>query len=188
MKTNQNHQRIAAAFDKLFRTYGPQGQGNSPEEIARDRIERIKVYFDAVALYAEQDVELAVDNFLAGSAPGHNPSFAPPAPLVGAECRRVMNLRLDRERDRRPALPPPDVPEATPEERARVKARIDTFVASVAESHLTDEAAAARRESELLQRTNARFMPDMSPNAMAHRLNLPSGYSLGAPESDREAE
>lgn len=86
----------------------------------------MRAYYDAVAPYATQDIEAAVRNFLAGTAPGHNPAWAPPAPLVGAETRRVMNLRLDSEaRDRlaRPRLPPPDI-EHTPASKARVAALV----------------------------------------------------------------
>lgn len=136
MKTNQDQQRIAAAFERLFRTYGPLGQGSTAEEITLDRIERIKVYFEAVAPYEEQDVEAAVDAFLSGSAPGVNPNFAPPAPAVGGETRRQMNLRLDkenRERRLRPALPPPDI-EHTPESRARMKAILEAGLAKLHEA------------------------------------------------------
>lgn len=154
MKTNQDHQRIAAAFERLFRTYGPLGQGSTPEEITRDRIERIKVYFDAVALYDEQDVEAAVDAFLSGSAPGvSNPSFAPNAPMVGAETRRQMNLRLNheaRERLSRPTLPPPDNVK-TAESRAKFKAIVDGIVAKLAIAPEDDPVA---RHRARLRRTN----------------------------------
>jgi hypothetical protein len=95
---------VSRAFQRLFKTY--------PSFQADDDDDAVRVYFEAVADYETQDIETAVGNFLAGRAPGHNPSFVPPAPLVGAETRRVMNLRLDRanrERSLHPRLPPPDV-------------------------------------------------------------------------------
>jgi len=171
MKTNQSHKRIAAAFDRLFRTYGPQGQGSTPEEVARDRIERIKVYFDAVALYDEQDVESAVDAFLSGTAPGVNPAFAPPAPAVGAECRRQMNLRLDRERDTRPALPPPDI-EHTADSQERVRAMMASITQKLAEPVTAESAEAAQRSKDHWAKVNQRFAPDMSEKALAERLHL----------------
>jgi hypothetical protein len=175
MKTNQDHQRIAAAFDRLFRTYGPLGQGSTPEEITRDRIERIKVYFDAVALYEECDVEAAIDSFLSGAAPGvSNPSFAPNAPMVGSETRRQMNLRLDREhRERlaRPALPPPDVTR-TPEAQARVKALMEKTVADLQAKSLDDDPI--ERHRRLLRRTNERFDEER-------------GYSVGDREGHEDA-
>lgn len=141
--------------------------------MARDRVEKAKVYFDAVALYPEDDVEAAVDAILSGSAPGVNPNFAPPAPVVASECRRQMNLRLRRmelERFNRPALPPPDKAPATPEQRERAMALVRDFVAKVEANNLTEDAGAARRRAEHWQRTNERFYPDMDPEAVAERL------------------
>ena len=174
MKSNQDHQRIAAAFERLFRTYGPLGQGNSPEEIALDRMERIKVYFDAVVMYDERDVEAAVDAILDGSAPGINFNFAPAAPAVGAECRRRMNLRLDSEhraKMARPALPPPDV-ERTPEARARVKAMVDKALGNLKSVTADEDAATAQRKAEMWAKTNARFNPSADEAEMAARLWL----------------
>jgi hypothetical protein len=157
VKTNQNHQRIAAAFDRLFRTYGPLGQGSTPEEITRDRIERIKVYFDAVALYQEQDVEAAVDAFLSGSAPGVNPNFAPPAPAVGGETRRQMNLRVDREnreRASRPKLPPPDI-ERSAESQQRVRDLMERTVNGL--KAMSPDEDPQERHRKMLRRTNEYF-------------------------------
>lgn len=182
MKSNQNHKRIAAALDRLFRTYPQFGQGNTPEEITRDRVEKAKVYFDAVAPYDERDIEAAIDNFLAGSAPGHNPSFAPPAPVVGAETRRVMNLRLDsehRERLAQPRLPPPDI-ERSPASQARVRAKMAAALQSLADRMLTEDAAANRRRLEMQRKTDALLGPDTSPKATADRLGF--RYTAG----DRE--
>jgi len=184
MKTNQNHQRIAIAFDRLFRTYGPLGQGSTPEEVARDRMERVKVYFDAVAMYPEDDVEAAVDALLAGSAPGVNPNFAPPAPVVASECRRQMNLRLRRlelERMARPQLPPPDI-EKTPEARERAKAKVAEFLASL--SAPDSDVEATKRRNEQFAKTNARFYPDMSDEAVKARLMRGSGTVWTAGDED----
>lgn len=83
---------------------------------------------EAVTDYEPMDLKTAVHAFLSGSAPGvSNPSFAPSAPMVGAEIRRQMNLRLDveeRNRIRRPALPSPDIVK-TAASKARVKALLD---------------------------------------------------------------
>lgn len=83
---------------------------------------------ETVTDYETVDLKTAVHAFLSGAAPGvSNPSFAPSAPMVGAEIRRQMNLRLDaekRERIRRPALPPPDIVK-TEASKARVKALLD---------------------------------------------------------------
>jgi hypothetical protein len=184
MKTNQNHQRIAAAFERLFRTYGPLGQGSTPEEVARDRIERIKVYFDAVALYEERDVEEAVENFLNGSAPGvSNFSFAPPAPVVGAEVRRVMNLRLDHEaRIRKPALPPPDI-EKTDESRERVRLLAAQAIDKLASDLRTDDAAKTADRKKWQDRMDRRFTPAQDESALRQRL----GFEVGDRDGHEDA-
>lgn len=146
------------------------GQGSTPEEITRDRIERIKVYFEAVSLYDERDVEAAVDAFLSGTAPGVNPTFAPPAPAVGAECRRQLNLRLDRERDRRPRLPAPDI-ERSVESQARVRELMEQTTRGLRTVESEDP---AERHRARLQRTNERF-------------DRERGYGVGDPEGDEEA-
>jgi hypothetical protein len=170
MKPNQDHQRIAAAFDKLFRTYPQFAQGNTAGEVLRDRVEKAKVYFDAVAQYDERDVEAAVEAFLSGSAPGVNPNFAPPAPAVGAECRRQMNLRLDRDRDIRPKLPPPDI-ERSPEAQARVRALVEKTVHGLRTSDADDPQARHKRQ---MDKTNAYF-------------DAERGYSIGDREDHEDA-
>lgn len=170
--TDRN-ETIAQALDRLFRTYPQSDRGGSPEDLARDRIERAQVYFEAVEPYETRDIEAAVSAFITGTAPGVNPNFAPPAPAVAAEVRRQMNLRLDHEaRIRKPALPPPDI-ERTPESQARVKARAAELIASLASLSRTDEAAAAYRDR--LNRTNERF---------DRELIAARGYTVG----DRDGE
>lgn len=181
MKTNQNHQRIAAAFDRLFRTYGPLGQGSTPEEIARDRIERVKVYFDAVALYLEDDVEAAVEAILTGTAAGMNPNYAPPAPAFAGECRRQMNMRLRREELARlghPRLPPPDI-EKTDEQRARARAKMQQAIDNLSSATALDSAEALDASKARWEKVNTRFAPDMSEDAIMERLIRKRGYWTG---------
>lgn len=177
-----DQQRISQALDKLFRTYHSFDQGETAAEILRNRTEKAKVYFEAVSRYQAVDIEQAVDNFLAGSAPGHNPAYAPAAPLVGAECRRVMNLRLDSEHRSRIPLPTPTV-EHTPEELARMSAKAEEAIARLTASLRTEDAEADKRQRAGWERTNARFQPDMSPNAVKRRL----GFSVGDPDGDADA-
>lgn len=163
---------ISEALTRLFRTY--------PAFRMDDTADAMLAYFEAVEPYETVDILTAVRNFLSGSAPGHNPAYAPSAPLLGAETRRVMNLRLDSEaRSRKPALPPPEIIH-TPEERARVAAMVDDLVRRNTEQMRTADAEKDRRLRNLTARTNARFMPDMSPAAMKRRL----GFSIGDPEGD----
>lgn len=148
----------------------------------RSRTEKAKVYFEAVSSYSVVDIEHAVDNFLAGSAPGHNPAYPPAAPLVGAECRRVMNLRLDSEHRARPALPVPMV-ELSPEERARMAALAERTVAALRTPDRAAEVEEENRRRQGWERTHSRFQPDMSPGAVRQRL----GFVVGDPDGDADA-
>jgi hypothetical protein len=168
------------ALERLFRTYQQSDRGDALD-VALERMERAKVYFEAVEQYELRDIEAAVSSFLSGSAPGHNPSFIPPAPVVAAEVRRQLNLRLDHAaRIAKPKLPPPDVVK-TPESRARVKARVDELVANLAAEHRTDDAAKAKAEQ--WAKTNQRFYPSMDADDMRQRL-MP--YRAGDEDGDRD--
>lgn len=155
---------MTAAFNRLFSTY--------PQFATGDFGEAMRAYFDAVELYETIDIVAAVKNFLSGSAPGMNPAFAPSAPMVGAETRRVMNLRLDAEHRSRVPLPPPTVSHA-PDELARMSAKAEEAIARLTASMRTEDAAADKRQRDGWARTNARFQPDMSPNAVKRRLGFP---------------
>jgi hypothetical protein len=174
-----DQQRISQALDKLFRTYRSFDQGETAAEVLRNRTERAKVYFEAVSSYSVIDVEHAVENFLAGSAPGHNPAYPPAAPLVGAECRRVMNLRLDSEHRARPALPVPVV-QLSPEERQRMADLAERTVRALRTPDRQADIEAERRRHEGWARTNERFQPDMSPEVVRKRL----GFTVGDPDGD----
>ncbi len=111
---NDKMETVSKLLSKLFASY-PQAQPTN---------EALEAYLEAVSDYGADDLKSAVHAFLSGSAPGvANASFAPSAPMIGAEVRRQMNMRLDseqRERMRRPQLPPPDIPKSE-ESKARVK-------------------------------------------------------------------
>lgn len=180
---NDRNERIAAAFERLFRTYDRPGQGDA-EVVARDRIERARVYFEAVEAYEARDVEDAISNFLRGVAPGFNPAFVPPAPQVGAEVRRVMNLRLDseaRSRAVRPSLPPPDV-KRSPESRERVAALMAEQIEKLAAGKRTEDAAAEKRRAELLARTNAHFDAELDEDGARPWLAKRPWYGIGDPD------
>ncbi|CDP50690.1 hypothetical protein [Devosia sp. DBB001] len=180
--TQDRNTRIADAFDRLFRTYQQGDHSADPGDLARERLAKAKVYFEAVSIYEAEDVEAAVSDFLSGSVPGHNAAFVPTAPQVGSATRRAMERRTDRlarEKALHPRLPPPDVPK-TPESHARVKAMVDGLVESFAEQHRTEDAAAAKRKHDQMVKANSRFLDESDEDAMRERL----GYSVG----DRDGE
>lgn len=126
----------------------------------------------------------AVDSFIKGAVPGFDGRFAPTPPQLGTACRKAqekVNRVAYLNRLARPALPPPDI-EKTPEERERAKAKVAEFVASVSDDP-ADEATIAIRNARWAK-VNARFAPPMDDHSVMERL---LGYSVGAPESDREA-
>ncbi len=181
---DDRNERIAAALEALFRTYQQSDRGDE-ETVARDRIERARVYFEAVAPYGVADIEAGSRSLLSGSAPGVNPNFLPPAPVVAAECRRQMNLRLDREnreKKLRPALPPPDI-ERTPEQRERARQLVARAVAGLTSKTAAEDAEQARRRQQLWDRTNSTFEPTMADQEIERRL----GWRTGDPEGAEDA-
>lgn len=164
-------QRVSEALKRLFRTY----PGFQTDDLAAT----MQVYFEAVQPYDTADIETAVSNFLTGAAPGHNPSFAPSAPLLGAETRRVMNIRLESEalvRRFHPQLPPAPI-QHTPESRARIAAMTAELLANLSPKKMD-----ALSDKEYWAGTHEMFMPDMDEAAMRRRL----GYSVGDPDGDEQ--
>lgn len=168
---------VAAAFGRLFQTY--------PQFQAAESDKAMRAYFEAVEPYETRDIEAAVHSFITGSAPGHNAAYAPNAPQVGSETRRLMNLRLDREARERlaqPRLPPPDI-EHSPESQARVRDLVADTVANLKAVTADEDEAAAKRHADLWARTNEAFYPDLSDREMERRL----GFSVGDPEEAEAA-
>lgn len=154
--TQDRNTTIAEALDKLFRTYERSDHNADPGDLARDRMARAKVYFEAVAPYEARDVQQAVADFLAGNVPaGWNVAFAPSAPQVGSAVRRAMERRLESQRLGRLSLPPPvdDFQQDPPEVRAKNRARLDALAASLSSSMEMDRAPLR----SLQERTNAYF-------------------------------
>lgn len=163
-------------IQRLLGVYPPVNS-DDPEQVVRD-------YLFAVDDHTAQDVTAAVNAFLKGSVPGTNAAFVPSAPVLAAEVRRQMNLRLDHEyrvRLSQPKLPAPDI-ERTPEARARMQAKVDAFLADVAVK--TEDPEAIKRRSAQWAKTNARFMPDMNDEALAARLAGKRGFDIGYSEDD----
>lgn len=156
--TQDRNQTIAEALDRLFRTYEKSDRNVDPGDLARDRMAKARVYFEAVGPYEACDVEQAVTDFLTGNVPGGwNVAYAPSAPQVGSAVRRAMERRVEAERLNRLALPPPpdDFVQDPPEVRARNRAMMDALAASLASTMDMDKAPLR----DLQRRTNERFDP-----------------------------
>lgn len=141
---------LAVAFQRLFRTY----RFVEPSEAD----EMLRVYFEALADYETLDIEGGIRNMLSGKVDGFNPSFLPPAPLVAKSVREAMHQRLDREHRSRPALPPPERDDPTPEQKARVKALMEDFSRKFGSER--SDAERLERTRAMLRRTNERFDRD----------------------------
>lgn len=168
-------------MEAIFRTY-PQSDRGDERTVAMERIERAKVYLEAVDIYEVQDIEAASKAIINGSAPGLNPNFIPPAPVVASEVRRQMNLRVDRgmrQKRLHPALPPPDL-EKPADSRARVAAKLADGIAALQSVAADEDAEQIKRKAEAWAKTNAIFMPDMDEIEMERRL----GYAVGDQEVD----
>lgn len=146
----------------------------------------MKTYLHAVSPYETRDVIQGISDFITGSVTGHNPAFAPSAPLVGSVVRRAMLARLERDRLSKLALPAPVAPrhEPTDEEKARVRAKLDEFNAQRAQEEAPMADDLAKRKAEFAARSAAYFAPDMSPEAVAARLHVGVRYSVGDPDAE----
>lgn len=168
--TQDRNTTIAEALDRLFRTYEKSDRNVDPGDLARDRMAKAKVYFEAVGPYEAVDVQQAVTDFLTGNVPGGwNVAYAPSAPQVGSATRRAMERRIERERLDRLQLPPPadDFVQDPPEVRAKNRALLDKLAADLASTMAMDDAPLRN----LQQRTNTYFDP-------------PLGYSVGDPDAE----
>lgn len=120
---------------------------------------QIEAYGMALDGHDVRDIESAVRRFIRGEVAGHNPTFCPSAAKVGATVRQCMAERLDsenRERMKRPQLPPPDI-EKTPAERKRVKDLVASTIAKLSDKSLPD-----RRSRGVMDGHDERFRPNFS--------------------------
>jgi len=132
----------------------------------------------------ERDLEQGVSILVNGLYPGHDGRFAPTAPQLATAVRMARDKRLDSDRRTAKRLPPPPDKVVTEEERARVKARFEALLANVVKEEKLEDEARVQRERERFARVNARFDPPQDDASIMERL---MGYSVGSPESEREA-
>lgn len=162
--------KTIAQINRLLSAFPATGSANPDDQL--------RAYFEATDEYILWDLETAVGRYLRGKVPGFDGRFAPTPPMLAGQCRRAMEERLERDRmDRlRAPLPPPDDPPKDP----RIADGLRKLAADLGASMRTAEAEAERRRHELTARVNARFAPDMSPEALHRRL----GWEVG----DRDGE
>lgn len=132
----------------------------------------------------DRDLEGGVSMVVNGLLPGHDMRFAPTAPQLATACRICRDRRLDNERRSNLALPPPPEPEISEEERARVKARFEEFLANVKKQEAVDDEERIEAIRARARKVNLRFQPPMDDASISQRL---LGYSVGSPESEDNA-
>lgn len=145
----------------------------------------LRCYIEVVKEHTIWDIESGAEMLKKGKFPGYDGRFEPTPPQFSTAARRAMEERLrmaERIKRLHPRLPPAEIVH-TQEQRAKAKREVADAIASMAASDpQSDINSASNRER--WQRINARFTPPMDDRSIMGRL---AGYSVGAPESDREA-
>lgn len=159
--------------------------GSFPNFQSGDADAALAAYEIVMSEVDDRDLQPGVMILLNGEYSGHDGRFAPTAPQFATAIRMARDKRLDSEVRVRPkALPEPEL-EISPEQRAKGKAILDQLAADLGAKMRTDEAEQDRRRNERVGRVNARFMPDMSQDAMSRRLGIGStGYTTGDPDAE----
>lgn len=130
-----------------------------------------------------RDLQPGIMALINGEYSGHDGRFAPTAPQLAGAIRQCRDTRLDSEYRTKLAIAPPakeDIPEV---ERERVKAGFDDLIKNLSANLRTQDAEADARRQAIYHRTNARFMPDMSPAEMRKRLGFEIGDREGAEDA-----
>lgn len=123
-----NPERATAALNKLFLAL-PLPSGNS------DPNETLRLYFEVCQGYSNDDIDLAVRQFIAGTIKGVNPGWAPTTAQFSVQLRENLNYRADQVQKRNhliaqfkeQELDEEWQAERTPEMRAKVAAMLDSF-------------------------------------------------------------
>lgn len=154
-----------------------------------EREKQMQAYAVALDGHDLRDIEAAIWRLIRGEIDWHNGQFAPSAPLLGSVVVKMRDERNRRAKLMRTyatptALPSPDVPPATPESRARVKAMVEGFIKGSAKVMQTEDAARDARHADLVRRTQRRFDPEQNGPSLNSRL-MGTEFTVG---NDAEEE
>lgn len=171
-------------IDRLLSAFIPNANTEPHETLRR--------YLEAIDGIVFADIEAAVDDFVKAKVPGQNTRFAPTPPELAGHCRRLADRR-HAEHDARIKATRQIESRSTdvlvsPEARDRAMALVRGAV-----QRLDDLAGRGLKlnenASELMAKTNARFEPDMSPDAVAWRLmKRRPQYTAGDPDGEDEGD
>lgn len=169
--------RTAAQITRLLSAFPPTGSTDPDETLRR--------YFEAIDEFTLWDIETAVDWYIKGKVPGFDGRFAPTPPMLAGQARRARDERLSVEARERRALPPP-AEEEVPKD-PKIASGLRQLVKKLEENMLSPEAS-LRKRHHVMARANARFEPNMDPDAMMKRLGgRPPRYEVGDPEGNTDA-
>lgn len=154
--------------------------------VAGDIQQVVGNYLAAVDGWSYDDVTMAVDLYVKGQMPGFDGRFAPTPPMLVSGCRKAAEIKARDRYLRKVATPQLSAPDIvhTPEERARVKAKVQRFIEQQNEMAIAGDESETKRKAMGWAKVNARFNPDMSDDALMARL---MGFSVGSPESEENA-
>lgn len=160
----------------------PAASTADPEQALRNFIE-VAEDFDADL------VEDAVTLFIKGQVPGFDGRFAPTAPMLAGACRLAAEHRARRkflEGLAAPRLPSPTI-EKTDEQRARARAQMQQAIDNLAAATALETVEVAAANKARWDKTNERFHPDMSDEAVMDRLiHKRPAFTAGDPDGDRD--
>lgn len=119
---------MANSLNKMFATLPLPTANADPEEALR-------VYYETCQGYSNDDVDLAVRQFLSGTVVGHNAAFAPTAAQFAKQLRANLEYQSSQtqkrnmllEQFREQELDEQWQAKRTPEQRAKVKAMLESF-------------------------------------------------------------
>lgn len=100
-----------------------------------DPDEALRIYYESCQGYSNDDIDLAVRQFMSGTVEGHNPSFAPTVAQFSKQLRENLNYRASHvqkqnmllEQFREQEKDEEWQAKRTPEMRAKVKEILDSF-------------------------------------------------------------
>ena len=148
---------------RLLISYPPPPGSDSADEL-------VAIYLGVASQFGAADVEDGIRALLLGQVAGFDGRFMPSPTQLALAIRQAIDVRVAASKRRAaPALPAPDIVHDA-ESRARVKARVEAFIASVAVGQGSADEAAGERARALAEKVAQRFDPPQDAASLSERL------------------
>ena len=155
--------RISAAVARLLTLFPTAADSSSAED-------RVAVYLAVAQKFEPADVEAGVMAIFEGRLSGFDGRFRPTPTQLALAIRQVIDARPNSKWRRVPeALAAPEIAHDA-ESRARVKARVEAFVASARAGQAGEAEAAGERARALAEKVAQRFDPPQDAASLSERL------------------